>query len=414
MPAWAKDRLEALRRRMARPDIDQVVLGDYDFHASNIGTPRLTLLLPRILPSATFGGVTTGMKVYLDLAHRLRQKGEWDLRFIFDGGFESEVDEVLRVTGVSKNRDFSGAEITFKGMPAAIATRRNDFFVCYNWWTALNALALVRAQNEHFGGDGKPLISIIQDYEPLFYPMSSAHMLARAAFDSEWPIWGIFNSSQLHDYFRLQGHELAKEVVFEPAMHESLLPYLQKLNERPKDRTILIYGRGLEARNCFSLIKAGLERWSRDDPTSGAWRIRSLGSPHLPIRLADGRVVESEGKRTLEEYAEILLQSAVGVSLMASPHPSYPPLEMAHFGIRTITNTFTCKDLSVLHDNITSLRSAHPATLASTLSAACRAFDDSPQAGLNSRSHMAGYLKGFDLSALQHLADGLAESMRNI
>jgi hypothetical protein len=393
---------------MARPEIDQVVLGDYGFVPSNNDTPRLTFLLPRILPSATFGGVTTGFKIFLDLARRLREAGKWDLRLIFDSGYPAEVRDVLRIAVGSKSEIFEGTDITFKGSPSASDTRRSDFFVCYNWWTALNALALVRAQQEHFGGNRRPLIHIIQDYEPLFYPMSSAHMLARAAFDSDWPVWGIFNSSQLHDYFRLQGHSLAREVVIEPALHEKLLPYLGKLDASRKEKTILIYGRGLEARNCFSLVKAGLEKWSRDYPLGSDWRVRSLGSPHLPIRLADGRMVESEGKRSLDEYAAILLTSAVGVSLMASPHPSYPPLEMAHFGIRTITNSFTCKDLGAAHDNIVSLRSLHPAAIAEAIASACRAFEATPGAGLSARSHMTGYLNGFDLSVLQELSDAVA------
>ena len=63
----------------------------------------------------------------------------------------------------------------------------------------------------------------------------------------------------------------------------------------------------------------------------------------------------SLGKLSLTDYAELLRRTAVGLSLMASPHPSYPPLEMAHFGVRTVTNSYTCKDLSKSHANILSL-----------------------------------------------------------
>ena len=40
---------------------------------------------------------------------------------------------------------------------------------------------------------------------------------------------------------------------------------------------------------------------------------------------------------------------------MISPHPSYQPLEMSTFGIKTITNTFDCKDLKEFNSNIISL-----------------------------------------------------------
>ena len=40
---------------------------------------------------------------------------------------------------------------------------------------------------------------------------------------------------------------------------------------------------------------------------------------------------------------------------MCSPHPSYPPLEMATFGVKTITNSFMTKDLSTFSPNIISV-----------------------------------------------------------
>ena len=39
---------------------------------------------------------------------------------------------------------------------------------------------------------------------------------------------------------------------------------------------------------------------------------------------------------------------------MVSPHPSYPPLEMAAAGLLVLSNTYANKDLSKLHDNIRS------------------------------------------------------------
>ena len=40
---------------------------------------------------------------------------------------------------------------------------------------------------------------------------------------------------------------------------------------------------------------------------------------------------------------------------MVSPHPSYPPLEMSSFGIKTITNKYENKDISYFNDNIISV-----------------------------------------------------------
>ena len=56
--------------------------------------------------------------------------------------------------------------------------------------------------------------------------------------------------------------------------------------------------------------------------------------------------MEIGGKASLDEYADHLNRAAVGVSLMVSPHPSYPPLEMAEAGVLAITNNYGSKDLS--------------------------------------------------------------------
>lgn len=74
----------------------------------------------------------------------------------------------------------------------------------------------------------------------------------------------------------------------------------------------------------------------------------------------------------------MLLESSAGISLMASPHPIYPPLEMAHFGVRTVTNSYTCKDLSTFHPNITSIPSIAENAVAQALASSCRKAAEPP------------------------------------
>jgi len=61
-----------------------------------------------------------------------------------------------------------------------------------------------------------------------------------------------------------------------------------------------------------------------------------------------GVMLESLGKLPWDEYPAYLCGIDVGLSLMYSPHPSHPPIEMAASGVRVVTNTFGPKDLSVL------------------------------------------------------------------
>jgi hypothetical protein len=159
--------------------------------------------------------------------------------------------------------------------------------------------------------------------------------------------------------------------VFEPVIADSLRPFLDAVPTSRREKRIVVYGRPGIARNCFPAIVRGLRRWAADYPQLAGWDVVSAGTAHKPVALGDGRTMASVGKLSLEDYAQLMLTSSVGLSLMASPHPSYPPLEMAHMGLRTITNTYACKDLSGFHPNIVSIGSMAEGPLAAAIAGAC-------------------------------------------
>ena len=107
----------------------------------------------------------------------------------------------------------------------------------------------------------------------------------------------------------------------------------------------MIYGRPSVDRNCFPLIIEALREWVLLQPLPGDWQLTSVGEKHPAVDLGNGMILKSLGKLPLAEYAELLSESAIGVSFMVSPHPSYPPLEMAHSGLLTLTNSYANKNL---------------------------------------------------------------------
>jgi beta-1,2-rhamnosyltransferase WsaF-like protein len=228
-------------------------------------------------------------------------------------------------------------------------------------------------------------------------------MFARAAFDLKNRVWGVFNSSQLHTYFRAQGHAFEREYVFEPRLSAALKPFIDA-GPVAKDKRILVYGRPSIPRNCFPAIIQGLRAWTERYSQFAEWSVTSAGSQHRPVPIGGGRELRSRGKLSLEDYGQMLRTTAVGISLMSSPHPSYPPLEMAHFGVRTLTNRYFCKDLSRAHDNIVSLPDIAPGAIADALAAACAQFEAAPQSGWEGRSHVLGYLEQGAYPFLDRLA----------
>jgi len=387
-PARVRAVVSRVRAQLAAPPPEVSSLHNYLMIPDDNPKPRLSLVLPSVSPNAAFGGVTTGLDIFLEIGKRTGA----DLRIVTDE-FERRTDRSLvdrRARAIGLDPDAIEI-VSRRSQTPTLTIRRWEVFVCYNWWASLNIRGLIDEQARHFGGDLRPFLYLIQEYEPLFYPFSSAHMLARLAFDPKRPCWGIFNSQQLHDFFQAQGHRLTRSSVFEPKISPGLRPALT-LGPTAKVRRILVYGRPSIARNCFPAIESGLKIWAQRNPQFADWEVVSAGMAHSSVRIARGRAIHSLGKLSLEAYAELLRTTAVGVSLMSSPHPSYPPLEMAHFGIRTVTNRYANKDLSTAHDNILSIPDIDAPTVAEALAEACRRFEAAPNAGWQAKSHMPAFL----------------------
>ncbi len=398
-------RQAAIRARewAAAPPLEDIALHEYAFVADPAGGRRLNLVIPHVEPGMAFGGIATGIELLLGIGGRTGA----ELRILLDefGPLQdrSVVEKAARAAGI----DPGAIEIVprTEWVPR-VGVRRGDVFMGFHSWIVLNLVPLLREQQRRFGGAAMPLLYPIQEYEPLFYPMSSTHMMARAAFDLDWPCWGIFNSHELHGYFLAQGHRVAREFVFEPQLSAALRPFLAS-GAPEKARIVLVYGRASIPRNCFPALVKGLRRWAERYPQYAGWEVVSAGLPHRPVPFASGRAMRSRGKLPLPAYAALLRESAVGVSLMASPHPSYPPLEMAHFGVRTITNGFTGKDLSASHPNIVSVRDIGGDTLADALAECCAAFEAAPGAAWGQASLRPSFLETAPYPCLDAIAGAL-------
>lgn len=404
-PPAARETLRRLRRRLGGPPIFQTELGAFRFIPDPEPRPRLTLVLPSVSRSAAFGGVTTGLEVFRRIGAALAESGPIDLRVATTNPDGPPADSLLRP-------DEGIALLTRRIRHAEMPMRAREVFIAYNWHASANLADALAAQTAHFGR-AFPLLYLIQEYEPGFLPSSADHLLIRWALEPGWPVHAVVNSSLLATWLDRLGHRFEKAYVFEPTLTPALRPFLAEAAAAQREKRILVYGRPWENRNCWPILKRGLELWAARHPEQGGWQVVSAGAPHAPVSLAGGRKAVSVGKLGLEDYARMLSGSAVGVSLMATPHPSYPPLEMAHFGLRTITNRYGPKDLSQVHDNIVSLADPRPETLAETLASACRVFEADPAAGPRAASRMPGYVDGDPFPLAAEIAAELASRLRD-
>lgn len=366
--------------------------------------PRLNIIVPDVSAKAAFGGLATVIDLAVEVVAKHLATDGWRLRVISHAAPPEEDDNI--VDKYAGRHGLSGDATSFVyGVAggAAVPVGPGDLFLGSLWHSLYAALPLLKFQQEQFGGPTKRYVSLVQDYEAAFHPWSSAFVLARSTYDGVWPKNLIFNSTELRDFYIGQGHPVDTSVAFDPVMNASLLDQLQQ-GTPDKERRILFYGRPGTRRNCFYLTRKALQIWSETYDKAGDWTLVSAGESYRPFALSGGAQLTVHGKLTLDEYASELKRAAVGLSLMASPHPSYPPLEMAHFGALTVTNAFTAKDLSTWHDNLTSVEVPDPESIAAALVANCEAFEADPQRGLNGHSRKPHYLEPRSPAVMDEIA----------
>lgn len=407
VPLPVKSMVRQFRQAISPPPLDERVLCDYRVEAEPSDIPRLTMVLQFLTRGSDFGGAATGIDIFARLAVALNEISPIDVRIIITDASSASDPTILTGRAAKAGLTIRPEQIELVSGPQdTIRVRPSEVFFTQIWWNMINFGKVRQAQAALFDIQPQPIIRLAQDYEPGWLEFSSAHMLARSAYDHSDPLWGIINSGSLASYIDLMGHTFERRHVFEPVIVEALRPYLDRVSAAERQKRVLVYGRPGVARNCFSALVRGLRKWARDYPEFGDWEVLSAGEPHDPVPLGDGRKLTSIGKLSLEEYAEMLLGSSVGVSLMASPHPSYPPLEMAHFGLQTITNTYLCKDLSSFHPNIMSIPSVGEGTLAAAIAEACSRAADDP-----SRTRNENYVRTDLYPFLPELASDLSKAL---
>lgn len=354
------------------------------------GGPRLSLLLPTLEPNRTYGGARTALDLFEALADAFPRRRIVAFHPVSEAAMTG-LDGYRLADADDDPVDDRLVVAAPRGAETSLAVGPEDAFLATFWTTAELAIRLVRWQAAEFERPVRPFGYLVQDFEPGFYPWSAQSELARATYAGEVPTIAIFNSGALRDYFSAEGLRFERDYTFEPRLSPELRRALEK-TAAPRLRRIVAYGRPETPRNAFPLIVEGLRAWAAADPEADGWTAISVGRQHPPVELGRGLRLRSFGKLDIAAYGSVLRESAVGLSLMISPHPSYPPLEMAHLGMLVVTNRFATKDLGTWHENITSIEELTAEGIAAALSDAIARFDADPTVGDRGRPLRDEYL----------------------
>jgi glycosyltransferase involved in cell wall biosynthesis len=316
-------------------------------------SPTINLLLPAVRMSSMSGGPNTA----LNLVYRLALAG-FPVRIISTDvpAPDSDIKPVLQhmMALADTNELLAHVEIVSgadRSKPLPIGA--NDIFMATAWWTAQMAKHAAKFVDE------RPFIYLTQDFEPLFYPASSHYAQALETYGlNHIP---VINTGLLKDY--LSNHKIGKyaepsfasaAIDFEPAVSDKAF-YFEEKEEQPK-RRLLFYARPGHPRNLFYIGVYALRAVIANGVLSPLnWTFLGMGEQFEPEDLGHGAILECAPWLGFEDYARQMRQSDILLSLMLSPHPSYPPLEMAACGGLVVTNSFankTAERMAAISNNI--------------------------------------------------------------
>jgi O-antigen biosynthesis protein len=304
------------------------------------------VLVPGVSPSGVFGGVATAVTLAVGLAER----GERVRIVLTDYG---QTLGPARVRALVL-RHVRTSPATLDRIEVALAIRDDqvldlgpaDVFVATAWWTAFRAAATIEAQP---GLTVRRAVYLVQDFEPLFYAESERRTMARASY--ALPTVPVVNSAPLAAH-------LADEVglAVEPAL--VLAPIVAVPGRSPlrawptggEPLRVVVYARPSVERNLFPTAMRAVARWLEQRTDDTPVEVVAVGERLDARYVVAGREVRDLGVRSWDGYLEVLAGAHLGVSLMLSPHPSYPPLEMATAGMVVVTNRWGPKDLATVSD----------------------------------------------------------------
>jgi hypothetical protein len=297
-------------------------------YASASAPKRISMVTDSINSGSLFGGVGTALIFATLLARRMDRP----LRIITRAELPTPANcrTVLEANGIPWKGD---VDFVFSSRDSSngrlVDVADGDLFVTTSWWTTWATRASV---------DPASIIYLVQEDERRFYPEGDDSI--RCAEVLEDPrITCIVNSKPLFDYlFDGDTAHARKPSWFDPAFPAFLLP---REAAAPGKRNFIFYARPKNLRNLYyrglEAIAAAIEGGHLD---AAEWEFFFIGRDLEPVSLPGGirpKLIENLG---WHDYQQLLRRMDLGLSLMASPHSSYPPLDLAAAGAAVVTNTF--------------------------------------------------------------------------
>lgn len=221
---------------------------------------------------------------------------------------------------------------------------QDEYFITTSWWTTSAMMGSVAHHS---------IIYLLQEDERMFYPAGDDYLRCAKIMNSK-EIRFVINTKLLFDHLIVEGFDNIADngIYFEPAFPKQL--FYPRLKPELKKRTLMFYARPNNLRNLYyfgiELIENAIAKGVID---LSRWEIKLVGKDIPDVVFTGGYQPQKCENLVWSEYAKLVGQVDLGICLMYTPHPSYPPLDLAASGAVVVTNKFRNKrSLNIYSKNI--------------------------------------------------------------
>ncbi len=293
---------------------------------SGSAQPYVTMVTDSVAPGQLMGGVGTAVLLAVSIAQSQRRA----LRIVTR---ERPCDDTaIRALLVLQGLPFDGPiDMIFSdgsdGDPG-VPLGPDDMILTTSWWGTWSTRQTVPADQ---------IVYLLQEDERMFYVGGDQQLLCDEALH-DTAIRYVVNSQLLMAHFQANDTlgPARHGVAFEPAFPASIY------HPEPHDgrRNLVFYARPDHPRNLFLrgitvLDKAFAEGLFPVDE----WDVHFFGVNIQHVAFP-GRPIHYHNGLPWADYASLVRKADLGFSLMYTPHPSYPPLDLAASGAVVVTNAF--------------------------------------------------------------------------
>ena len=336
------------------------------FAVPRSGSRRISVVTDSIDKGSLMGGVGTALIL---AAHLARQRGA-RLRLITrnERAQPAHLDGLFSLYGIRLEEEMEFAFSNMWAPDSAIDAFADELFLTTSWWTTHTTLAAVPSPR---------VLYLLQEDERMFYPGGDKLLrCTRLLMDERLQV--VVNTQGLLDHLVSSGlqHLQHRAIAFEPAFPSNV--YSRRSKGRSEKRRFMFYARPKHERNIFYFGLEVMERAITQGLIDTAdWEVLLVGSNIPAFAFGDGTPARCISGLNWKDYAELIGGVDLALSLMYTPHPSYPPLDLAASGAVVVTNRFGNKtDLSASCGNIITADLTVPAMLEALREGISRVSDD--------------------------------------